>query len=63
VRANLRDNIPGRLELRLNDPAESEIDRRAAARIPVGVPGRGLAASGSQMPVALPWLGARSRSW
>jgi S-DNA-T family DNA segregation ATPase FtsK/SpoIIIE len=57
VRPNLRDNIPGRLELRLNDPAESEIDRRTAIRIPPGVPGRGLTPDRNQVQMALPWLG------
>ncbi|WP_433207145.1 type VII secretion protein EccCa [Dactylosporangium sp. CS-047395] len=42
VRSNLRDLIGTRIELRLGDPNESEIDRRAAANVPAGVPGRGL---------------------
>src|SRR5207247_4416602 len=62
VRTNLRDNIPGRLELRLNDAAESEIDRRAALTIPAGVPGRGLSPAGNQLQVALPWLGGPMES-
>jgi len=71
VRANLRDNIGGRLELRLNEPAESEIDRRAAAGIPVGAPGRALTADRHHLQVALPALGgsveelaeAAARGW
>jgi S-DNA-T family DNA segregation ATPase FtsK/SpoIIIE len=58
VRSALREQIGGRLELRLNDPAESEIDRRAAAALPAGVPGRGLAPDGRQVQIALPDLGA-----
>ncbi|HLH67536.1 MAG TPA: type VII secretion protein EccCb [Candidatus Dormibacteraeota bacterium] len=58
VRPNLRDLIGGRLELRLNEPAESEIDRRMAAAIPVGTPGRALAPDGHHLQVALPDLGA-----
>jgi S-DNA-T family DNA segregation ATPase FtsK/SpoIIIE len=41
LRMNLRDNIGGRLELRLNDPLDSEIDRQVAKTLP-NVPGRGL---------------------
>ena len=57
VRPNLRDNIGGRLELRLGDPAESEINRRAALAIPAGVPGRALAPDMNHVQVALPRLG------
>jgi S-DNA-T family DNA segregation ATPase FtsK/SpoIIIE len=42
VRTNLRDLIGTKIELRLGDPNESEIDRRAAANFPSKVPGRGL---------------------
>ncbi|MFS8520625.1 MAG: type VII secretion protein EccCa [Micromonosporaceae bacterium] len=42
VRLNLRDLFGTRLELRLGDPTESEIDRRAAANVPEKSPGRGL---------------------
>jgi S-DNA-T family DNA segregation ATPase FtsK/SpoIIIE len=57
IRPNLRDNISGRLELRLGDPAESEINRRSAAAIPPGLPGRALAPDQNQLQVALPTLG------
>ena len=57
IRPNLRDNIGGRLELRLNDAAESEIDRRAALSIPAEVPGRALSSDATLLQVALPWLG------
>jgi len=40
LRPALRDNIGGRLELRLNDPLESEFGRHAAAALPERVPGR-----------------------
>jgi len=36
IRPNLRDGIGGRLELRLGDPNESEVDRRQAASLPRG---------------------------
>ncbi|HEV7707389.1 MAG TPA: type VII secretion protein EccCb, partial [Asanoa sp.] len=42
LRMNMRDLLGTRLELRLGDPAESEIDRRAAINVPNGMPGRGL---------------------
>ncbi|MCX5070225.1 type VII secretion protein EccCb [Micromonospora lupini] len=42
VRITMRDLLGTKLELRLGDAAESEIDRRAAQNVPVGAPGRGL---------------------
>ncbi len=42
IRPALRDQIGTRIELRLGDPADSEIDRRAAAHVPRDSPGRGL---------------------
>lgn len=56
IRVNLRDNIPGRLELRLNDPSESEINRPAARALGQSVPGRGLATPGLTHHIALPRL-------
>lgn len=41
-RAAMRDMFGSRLELRLGDPLDSEIDRRIAALVPTGRPGRGL---------------------
>ncbi len=41
LRPALRDNLGGRLELRLNDPVESEVGRVPAGRLPEGLPGRG----------------------
>ncbi|MCO5971378.1 type VII secretion protein EccCb [Actinoallomurus soli] len=58
VRPQLRDNIGGRMELRLNDPADSEIGRKAAATLPPGVPGRALSPAGDHVQVALPELGS-----
>jgi S-DNA-T family DNA segregation ATPase FtsK/SpoIIIE len=54
LRLALRDNIGGRLELRLNDPLESEIDRAAATRLPDRLPGRGLTPAGDEFQTALP---------
>jgi S-DNA-T family DNA segregation ATPase FtsK/SpoIIIE len=53
LRPALRENLGGRLELRLNDPLESEVGRTAAASLPE-LPGRGLTQSGLQFQAALP---------
>ncbi|MFI5486778.1 type VII secretion protein EccCa [Micromonospora echinaurantiaca] len=42
IRINMRDLLGTKLELRLGDAAESEIDRRAAMNVPEKTPGRGL---------------------
>jgi S-DNA-T family DNA segregation ATPase FtsK/SpoIIIE len=42
IRFSVRELFGTRLELRLGDPGDSEIDRRRAANVPVGAPGRGL---------------------
>lgn len=56
VRPATRDVLTTRLELRLGDPLESEVDRRTAAAVPVGRPGRGLVADGTHLLGALPRL-------
>lgn len=43
-RAALRDQLGSRLELRLGDPVDSEIDRKVAAMVPADRPGRGVVA-------------------
>ncbi|GAA5183349.1 hypothetical protein GCM10023322_22410 [Rugosimonospora acidiphila] len=43
IRPALHDHFGTRLELRLGDPGESEIDRRLAVDVPENSPGRGLA--------------------
>ncbi|MCU1351642.1 MAG: cell division FtsK/SpoIIIE, partial [Acidimicrobiales bacterium] len=52
LRAAIRDPLGGRLELRLTDPGESAVDRRTAATVPVGVPGRLLTRDGHHAQVA-----------
>ncbi len=42
VRAQVRDAISTRLELRLNDAFESDVDRKVAERVPANSPGRGV---------------------
>lgn len=54
VRAALKDQLLGRLELRLADPFDSEFDRKAAANVPPGVPGRGQTPAKLHFMTALP---------
>ena len=54
IRSNIKDLIGTRLELRLGDPSDSEIDRKAAANVTTGMPGRGLSPKRLQMLTALP---------
>lgn len=54
VRPSLRDQLGTRVELRLGDPADSELDRKAAAHVPHDTPGRGLSRDGLHMVIALP---------
>jgi S-DNA-T family DNA segregation ATPase FtsK/SpoIIIE len=63
IRPALKDQIGTRIELRLGDPTDSELDRRRAQQVPEGKPGRGLSHDGLHMVVALPRLdGADSNS-
>ncbi len=41
-RNQIRDVLGTRVELRLGDPSDSEVDRRVATNVPKGRPGRGL---------------------
>ncbi|MEV4601541.1 type VII secretion protein EccCa [Amycolatopsis sp. NPDC049253] len=54
VRAQLRDAIGTRFELRLGDPADSSIDRKVALNVPADRPGRGLTAEKLHFLAALP---------
>jgi DNA segregation ATPase FtsK/SpoIIIE, S-DNA-T family len=53
-RAAVRDVFGTRLELRLGDPMDSEIDRKAAQLVPAGRPGRGLVPARLHFLAALP---------
>jgi S-DNA-T family DNA segregation ATPase FtsK/SpoIIIE len=53
-RAAVRDLLGTRLELRLGDPMDSEVDRRLAALVPPSRPGRGLVAGKLHFLAALP---------
>lgn len=57
-RAAMRDLFGTRLELRLGDPMDSEIDRKVAALVPAGRPGRGLVQGKLHMLTALPRIDA-----
>lgn len=54
IRPALRDQIGTRIELRLGEPADSELDRKAAQHVPRDRPGRGLTRDGLHMLIALP---------
>jgi S-DNA-T family DNA segregation ATPase FtsK/SpoIIIE len=56
MRMALRDAFSARLELRLNDPADSELNRRAARQLTGAGAGRGMSPQGLQFQVALPRL-------
>lgn len=54
VRPSLRGQLGTRIELRLGDPADSELDRKAAQHVPHDSPGRGLSRDGLHMVIAVP---------
>ena len=57
LRPVLKDHIGTRIELRLGDPTESEMDRRRAHLLATCPPGRGLTRHGKEFVVARPQLG------
>ena len=54
LRPALKELLGSRVELRLGEPAESEVDRRRAATVPAR-PGHGLAPDGAAAVLAAPW--------
>ncbi|MGV0834217.1 type VII secretion protein EccCb [Mycolicibacterium thermoresistibile] len=56
LRPALKDQIGTRIELRLGDPADSEMDRRRARHLLDSAPGRGLTREGRELTIALPRL-------
>nr|WP_244615948.1 type VII secretion protein EccCa [Stackebrandtia albiflava] len=54
LRPAMRDLMTTRVELKLGDPLDSEIDRKAARNVPERSPGRGLVTSGHAVLSALP---------
>lgn len=61
LRPALKDQIGTRIELRLGDAAESEMDRRRARDLATAPPGRGLTRDGREMVIARPPAGAVRR--
>lgn len=60
IRPAVRELLGTRLELRLGEAFESEINRRAAANVPERSPGRGISREGLHMLAALPRVDGRS---
>jgi DNA segregation ATPase FtsK/SpoIIIE, S-DNA-T family len=54
IRPSLKDQLGTRIELRLGDPADSELDRRQARQVPRDRPGHGLSREGLHMVIAVP---------
>ncbi|MFD7161033.1 type VII secretion protein EccCa [Kribbella sp. NPDC059898] len=57
LRGTIRDLFGTRIELRLGDPSDSVIDRRAAMSVPADKPGRGLADKAQHFVIATPDAG------
>jgi S-DNA-T family DNA segregation ATPase FtsK/SpoIIIE len=60
IRINMRDLLGTKLELRLGDPSESEVDRKAAANVPERTPGRGLTPDKLHFLAAIPRIDGKS---
>ena len=54
IRPALKDQIGTRIELRLGDPIDSEMDRKQAATVPIDRPGRGITRDGHHFVIATP---------
>ncbi len=65
IRPALKDQIGTRIELRLGDPADSEMDRRRARQLLHIPPGRGIMRDGKEMVIAVPRAapGATTTRW
>ncbi|MBD3934766.1 type VII secretion protein EccCa [Streptomyces chumphonensis] len=60
MRPALKDQLMNRLELRLGDTMDSEFDRKVAANVPPGVPGRGQTPQKLHFMAALPRIDGSS---
>ncbi|MQY24959.1 type VII secretion protein EccCa [Nocardia aurantia] len=56
IRAAIKDQVGTRIELRLGDPSDSEMDRRTAVNVPMNRPGRGITREKLHMLLGLPRL-------
>ena len=54
IRPALKDQVGTRIELRLGDPAESEMDRKRARQLMQSPPGRGITRDGHEFVIAFP---------
>lgn len=54
IRAALKDTLQTRIELRLGDTGDSEIDRKLAVNVPAGAPGQALTTKKLHALIALP---------
>jgi DNA segregation ATPase FtsK/SpoIIIE, S-DNA-T family len=61
IRPSLKDQIGTRIELRLGDPADSELNRKRAQQVPHDRPGHGLSRDGLHMVISLPTDGDELR--
>jgi DNA segregation ATPase FtsK/SpoIIIE, S-DNA-T family len=60
IRINMRDLLGTKLELRLGDPSESEVDRKTAANVPERTPGRGITPDKLHFLAAIPRIDGKS---
>jgi DNA segregation ATPase FtsK/SpoIIIE, S-DNA-T family len=60
VRPALKELLATRIELRIGEPFESEVNRHLAANVPEASPGRGLTKDGYHFLAALPRLDSRA---
>lgn len=60
IRPALKDLIGSRIELRLGDPLDSDVNSRVAATVPVSRPGRGLTRDGLHLLTAVPRVDGRT---
>lgn len=60
VRPALKDQLGTRIELRLGDPADSDLGRKTAALVPEGRPGRGMTRDSLHLLVGLPRIDGNS---
>ncbi|MDV3124007.1 type VII secretion protein EccCa [Mycobacterium sp. 21AC1] len=60
IRPAVKDMLGTRIELRLGDPIDSEVARRAAELVPIGRPGRGINSERLHILIGLPRLDSQS---